>query len=140
MYLSSATEPFSDAMLDDLLGIARTNNAEVGVTGLLLYLDGSFLQVLEGPAPAVAGIFAAIMRDPRHRSMLEVFNQDIAERSFPDWSMGFVRSDVTPADGNQAFLQLRQDVLGDAGYIKGPDILPRIISTFVHRLPAIPDR
>ncbi|HPB31711.1 MAG TPA: BLUF domain-containing protein, partial [Candidatus Sumerlaeota bacterium] len=48
IYCSAAARPFSHKALTDLLGIARIHNARYGLTGMLLYSDGSFFQVLEG--------------------------------------------------------------------------------------------
>lgn len=89
LYLSSAIERFDDAALAALLELARRNNAAVGVTGMLLYADGNFIQYLEGEADAVRGVFAKITRDPRHDGILTVTEGPVEQRVFADWSMGF---------------------------------------------------
>lgn len=89
LYLSSAIEPFDDEALAGLLDSARRNNAEVGVTGMLLYADGNFIQYLEGEAEAVHGVFAKIKSDPRHNGILTVTDGPADDRVFADWSMGF---------------------------------------------------
>jgi len=66
VYVSSATLPFSGEDLRALLATCRENNAELGVTGMLLYKDGNFMQVLEGDEQAVRGLYARIAADPRH--------------------------------------------------------------------------
>ena len=53
VYASAAVEAFSEVQLVQLLARARTNNERLGVTGLLLYDEGSFLQVLEGDAKVI---------------------------------------------------------------------------------------
>lgn len=136
MYMSSAVELFDEKMLEELLEAARSRNEEMAVTGLLIYVDGSFLQIIEGPPPAVDAVYTAILKDPRHRNVLEMFNREIEERSFPDWSMAFARSDIPSNEGRQAFRKLRGDVLANAGYIKGPNIIPHIVSAFVRRTPS----
>lgn len=90
IYASAASVPFDTEDLKDLLEKARRRNQSVDVTGLLLYDQGSFLQVLEGPAQAVEEIHQRISQDPRHKEMLLLYKGDIEERSFESWCMGFV--------------------------------------------------
>lgn len=86
-YVSSAATPMSAAELDQLLLRARARNVERGLTGVLLYADGNFMQLLEGPSEALATTYAAIRADPRHHGLIELFNRRIQRRSFGDWSM-----------------------------------------------------
>jgi hypothetical protein len=89
IYLSSATQPFSPADLLALLETSRRNNTPVGITGLLLYRDGNFIQVLEGEEPAVSATHDRIIRDTRHGGLITLLKAPIAQRSFGEWSMGF---------------------------------------------------
>ena len=94
VYISRAVELFANEDLEALLASARAANQSRGVTGLLLYKDLSFLQVLEGDKKPVEEIFAKIRVDQRHfRIKALVEAEPIPERSFPDWSMGFQRPD-----------------------------------------------
>lgn len=80
----------------------------MGVSGLLLHHEGSFLQVLEGEEEAVLSLFAIIGRDPRHARVLTIRRGAIAERSFGEWRMGFVgvrRQDIPLLSGFSSFLQ-----------------------------------
>jgi hypothetical protein len=90
VYVSTAAVAFADKDLRTLLARARERNAAVGVTGMLLHHDGAFMQVLEGAADVVDVVFARIVRDPRHRNVVLLDRRDSDERSFPDWSMGFI--------------------------------------------------
>ena len=90
VYVSSATVPFDDADLEALLEVSRANNARNGITGVLLYHQGSFLQVLEGEPAAVRALHARIRRDPRHHGVLDVLEEHDDERTCPDWAMGYV--------------------------------------------------
>lgn len=89
VYLSSAITPFTKDQLLALLAKSRENNGRAGITGMLLYKDGNFMQVLEGEEKAVKAIFAKITRDSRHRGVLTLLEVWREERQFPDWSMGF---------------------------------------------------
>jgi hypothetical protein len=89
VYSSSATIPFGAAALRELLTGARAHNTAAGISGVLLHVDGSFLQILEGPSTPVHWLLARIEADRRHRRVLTLVVRDITERNFPDWSMGF---------------------------------------------------
>ena len=60
-----------------------------GITGMLLYNDGNFMQVLEGEEEGVRDLFGKITRDPRHRGIITLLQEHQRERQFPEWSMGF---------------------------------------------------
>jgi len=96
VYASAADKPFSSEELDDLLAKARANNEKVGVTGVLLYHDGSFLQILEGEQDKVEAIVNRIQQDERHCNVKMLYHGEIDEPNFGDWSMGFFR----PASAN----------------------------------------
>lgn len=96
VYISSAVRPFSPTELVDLLAKCHENNAQLGVTGMLLYKDGNFMQVLEGAEEVVRTLYARIGHDPRHRGLLTLLQGPLSERQFPDWSMGF--QDLNAAD------------------------------------------
>lgn len=96
IYISSATYPFTDDDLKALLAVARRKNEPLGLTGLLLYANGTFMQLLEGPASAVDACMAKIGRDPRHTGINMLVRTEVEEREFAEWSMGFHR--VGPED------------------------------------------
>jgi hypothetical protein len=104
IYSSAATVPFSDTDLVELLKVSRRNNAGSEVTGMLLYRDGRFLQVLEGPDDGVRERMAVIARDPRHAEVLVLLEEGLSERRFPDWTMGFVPHESTPPDEIPGYL------------------------------------
>lgn len=89
IYASAATVSFDEASLSELLRKARANNARLGVTGMLLYTAGNFMQVLEGPPAAVDEVYRRIAVDPRHGCMVRIAREAIAEREFDEWTMGF---------------------------------------------------
>ncbi|MGA3239817.1 MAG: BLUF domain-containing protein [Bryobacteraceae bacterium] len=88
-YFSSAVERFNQSGLKRLLEISRRNNEPRGITGLLLYRDGHFLQYLEGPQDAVSTTYAHITMDGRHHSARLVGTGRLAGRIFPEWWMGY---------------------------------------------------
>ena len=89
VYLSSATHLYSDAELSQILSASRLNNSSKDVTGILLYHEGSIIQVLEGDKEIVTNLYLKIKEDERHKNVTRMVDGMCAERNFPDWSMGF---------------------------------------------------
>jgi hypothetical protein len=89
VYQSTAVGHPTTAALRQLLKQSRTNNRQLGITGLLLFSNDSFLQVLEGEQPPTEAVFERIKADHRHCRVLTLSNGPIQQRIFPDWSMGF---------------------------------------------------
>jgi hypothetical protein len=93
VYASAASRPFDAPELAALLAGSRERNGKRGLTGMLLYKDGWFMQVLEGEERAVQRTFRRISRDKRHRYVRVLAETPIAAREFPEWTMGF--SEIT---------------------------------------------
>ena len=88
IYVSVAKQRFSPAALQELLEVARRKNASLDVTGMLLFVDETFFQVLEGPEAVVLPLLARIAEDPRHDRVLKLIQEPIEHRAFADWTMG----------------------------------------------------
>ena len=88
-YVSTATRLFSKADLSELMTKSHENNARLGLTGMLLYKDGNFMQVLEGEEGDVRALYEKISDDPRHKGAMVLQQGYLKERQFPEWSMGF---------------------------------------------------
>ncbi|PWW01819.1 FAD-dependent sensor of blue light [Hoeflea marina] len=93
LYVSGATPEISDADLDAILASSRRNNERDGITGMLLWADGSFIQILEGEEPALEATLKRIRNDSRHRNIMVLVDHGAPGRAFGDWSMGFKRLD-----------------------------------------------
>jgi len=98
IYVSAATRRLDEAQLSDILTVSRASNAEREVTGLLLYKDGRFMQMLEGEERTVRELLDTITRDPRHYSVATLLEGALEARMFPDWPMGFRTLDGGAAD------------------------------------------
>ena len=96
VYFSHARRPLSETELLDLLTVSRRNNQQNGITGMLLYHDGNFVQALEGPRAAVEAIFERIAVDPAHDGVISTGIVPIKERQFGEWSMGFLPTAALP--------------------------------------------
>ena len=92
IYASRISPNFGPADVHDILNTSRRNNPPLGLTGLLVFADGFFLQALEGARSRVNLLYARILRDPRHSESAVLSYKGIDKRAFGDWSMGYVLS------------------------------------------------
>ena len=88
LYRSRATRPLNEPQLQRLLEKSRSRNAAQGITGLLLYSDSHFVQVLEGPEDAVRHLYAKIQHDAWHTQVVTVSEGPAPARRFGEWNMG----------------------------------------------------
>lgn len=79
----------NEAELGPILESAVRHNREDGITGMLLYSGGNFLQVLEGTQEQVHATYKRICQDPRHRNTMVLTEEEVPERHFSNWSMGY---------------------------------------------------
>ena len=94
IYSSVATRSLDDDDLAGLLAQSRRANAENDITGVLLFRNGYFLQLLEGPDQAVRAKMATIKHDDRHTKVTVLTEELIEERQFPEWTMGYPAEDT----------------------------------------------
>ena len=105
LYISAATHEFTEEELQELLALARVKNEEQGVSGMLLFHEGSFIQALEGGKEQVEAIYNRIGKDPRHAETQILFRGEVDHRDFDGWSMGFYRSNQSSAKNLEGFHQ-----------------------------------
>ena len=82
IYSSAATPEFKEYEITPFLEKIRTANAKCGVTGMLLYIEGSFFQILEGPQDIVETLVQKIESDPQHKRVTIIVKEAVAARSF----------------------------------------------------------
>jgi hypothetical protein len=128
IYLSTTTQAFREEELPEMLVRSRHNNERLGITGLLLYRHGSFLQALEGEREVVESLYVKITHDRRHHGLQILFNEKIPEREFPSWTMGFHDLSSLPLDGFNDLLNQPPETLALAGY---PEKVRAFMRTFV---------
>ena len=90
LYASRAVEPLAPHALERILEKSRKNNPPRGITGLLCYSNGTFVQVLEGGRETVSSLLGTLFTDNRHTSLQLLLFEEIAERHFGNWNMGRV--------------------------------------------------
>lgn len=118
VYISVADHQMEPDELLTILDSANRNNPEHGLTGMLLYQNGFFIQVLEGEASDVDLMYERILNDDRHHHIVLVEKVEISERAFGNWTMGFKNLDeisLDEVDGLTEFLQqpMTQEIMRD---------------------------
>ena len=89
VYVSFARNQLSELELDQLLAEIRPKNLVHGITGLLLYNDEIFIQVIEGESDTIQALYDRLQKDHRHTNIVKVLEERIDQRFFPNWSMGY---------------------------------------------------
>lgn len=113
LYLSNAKPELKQEELDSILRVSRENNPSRDITGLLVFANGVFIQVLEGPSSEVHKLFEKICDDTRHQEVAILGEYRGQERIFTKWSMGFLQStldELTRITGSASMIG-REDIL-----------------------------
>lgn len=121
VYVSSSTRKLTDAEILEILRTSQRNNERRAITGMLLYKDGNFLQVLEGRDAEVTDLVERVERDARHRGLIVLTKKRIQERQFPNWSMAFKDLGALSAQDQAAFSPFLADSFLDEDFRGKPD-------------------
>lgn len=124
LYRSKATHAPTEVDLQALLEWSRTYNAAHDLTGLLLYSDGRFVQLVEGPEATVRALYARIQQDTRHTQVVTLSDGPSPQRWFTDWHMAF--GQVEAPDLHQVL-----GVVEDQGPLLAPIMDPHL-QTLLH--------
>jgi hypothetical protein len=89
LYASRAVDPHPD-VIESILAQSRQFNPSTGITGILVYGGGIFLQAIEGGREAVSELYGHIQKDARHKQVVLLHYEEISERRFGGWTMGQV--------------------------------------------------
>jgi hypothetical protein len=110
LYASRALDT-SPAAIDTILAQSRQYNPTSGITGILCYGGGIFMQAIEGGRTAISDLYGHIQRDVRHKDVVLLQYEEISERRFSGWTMGQVN-----------ILKLNQSIL--LKYSEKPELDP----------------
>lgn len=87
VYVSTATSVPRPRLVDDIVSTARHVNPGLSITGMLLWSDRRFAQLIEGPPASLDLLYTRLLADPRHHDLRLLSRWTVPERLFPDWSM-----------------------------------------------------
>lgn len=89
IYYSTASKYYKSEELYEIVETSSKNNKLSNITGMLLYYNETFLQVLEGECDDVCETFNKIKNDSRHYGIFKIVDEELVQRNFPEWFMGF---------------------------------------------------
>jgi len=93
LYVSRSVHPETPEQTESILASSREHNLSNGITGVLCYGGGIYLQAIEGGRNQVNALYTQIVKDPRHKDVVVLAYEEITERRFGGWTMGQVRLD-----------------------------------------------
>ncbi len=127
VYFSRAARPLSANALHHLLRTSRERNTQRGITGMLLYSNGNFLQVIEGTDSSITELMAKVGKDLRHHSLSRLAVRPIEKREFSEWSMAFCDVSQRAESGFSAFLEAG---FNDEEFQKKSELVYRLLPQF----------
>ncbi|PKP08705.1 MAG: bluf domain protein [Bacteroidetes bacterium HGW-Bacteroidetes-4] len=100
VYISVRSAECTDQEIEKILESSIRNNGKIDITGVLLYSDQKFLQVLEGKYKQIIELYDKIKEDKRHKNVVMLSLGSIKERNFPSWQMGSKKISLNDVDFN----------------------------------------
>lgn len=110
VYRSRASLKITSDIVGDILTTARRNNMRHAITGLLLYGEGVFMQVIEGAPDSVDEVYGRIRQDWRHNDVRDLYTGYADSRAYPDWQMACRPLEGLPLGQDDVFT-LATDIL-----------------------------
>ena len=110
-YTSWARPGIVRADVDAIISSSQVNNPLDGITGVLIFNGSAFMQILEGSEAAVDDLAGRLTSDPRHSHVLVRDEGLIGVRTFPDWSMAYVRLNDGKFEGQEAVTRALERIL-----------------------------
>ena len=103
VYCSRAAEGVDDAEVGRIVEAAQRHNLARGITGVLVFGNGVFFQLIEGPAAQIRKLIRTLHSDPRHYDVVSLdWSEERRERLYPNWEMERVTADDIRAVLNDA--------------------------------------
>ncbi|MEI7530870.1 MAG: BLUF domain-containing protein [Betaproteobacteria bacterium] len=130
VYVSQAIKPYLPTELSSLLSEYRINNQRMGITGMLLYKDGKFMQVLEGNESAVRELYRRIQTNPSHHQIELLFEGDQPKQQFKEWSMAFYNLDESSVNSIEGYSDYLNVSLSDELWLIDQPRLIKFITMF----------
>lgn len=130
IYVSTAVRPFKYSDIQDILRVSREANERRGITGMLLFKDGNFMQVLEGESHVVDELQQKISQDPRHTGIITLIKCPIETRNFGDWKMGFKDIGKLTEEEKSAWSDYLDRPLNDSKYVSNPNLAYVVLESF----------
>lgn len=129
-YISQSRSPLDQSTLTDILTASVRNNTKDEITGVLMYHDDLFFQVLEGERSAVEDLYyRRICHDARHGNLALAWSDVTLHRTFPNWAMGYAGPDEIGKYTKCAFHSLSVLRPGDGSSTAGRSVALELART-----------
>lgn len=103
IYSSVPSRVLTDKEVEDLLTVSRKENEIHNITGMLLCLPETYIQLIEGPENEIRQLYQNLIKDRRHHKVITLKEGIIEKRFFPDWSMGYDKRNISVKNQHGAF-------------------------------------
>jgi hypothetical protein len=110
-YMSNQANVLNEKDIENLLFQVREKNKKLAITGLLLLIQGKFIQYIEGPSDEIEKVYIKIKKDPRHNDLLLLDKGKLKKRLFSDWSMAYKKIKDSEIEGILGYKNLELDKL-----------------------------
>ena len=134
VYTSTALKDWHSEHLLGLLKHCRKNNSAKDITGILLYSNRTFFQVLEGEDDVVEQLFEVIKKDKRHKDITLIEKKDIIDREFPFWNMGYQKIDKQDLEKIEGFESFYENEFNPAGFLAHKAIISPLMKMIKGKL------
>lgn len=114
LYRSKATNTLGSLHLFNMLTQARTRNAQLDITGHLLYTEEVFVLCIEGPSASISSLWESLQRDERHYDIELLARSPVNERRFKEWSMAFSSYPSLNRFNMEGFFPVKRDGMNEA--------------------------
>lgn len=131
VYVSTARQLLKNEELEELLEKSNRKNPGIGITGILLYQDGNFMQLIEGPKSAAYMLYEKIQRDPLHLGIITLLEQPIEKRLFAKWAMKFRKIGELTLDEQLRAEPYYDGSLNAEQYVREPNKSLRLLQSFI---------
>ena len=112
IYISKLTTPISCEDIESIGVVSNRNNSRINITGILVFFEKMFFQIIEGDDEKVDQLYNKIGNDERHHDILRLKTEyDINERLFPNWNMKTINLDNNVDDLLRPIKILLQSVI-----------------------------
>lgn len=138
LYLSRTRLDWTEPELAALTADAQERNARLGLTGLLLYGNGHFLQLLEGRRQPLLLTYDRIARDARHTDLQTLLDAATTRRTFPRWAMGLLNLEVAGEVDRDRFTRIVQGLPARQPAVTDPMLALRLLKEFRDHVAAGP--
>ncbi|MDR5589550.1 BLUF domain-containing protein [Christiangramia sp. SM2212] len=110
-YVSSAARDLSETEINDVLKESEIRNNQKDITGLLLYSEGNFFQVIEGEKEIIKSLYSDINKDSRHFNLIKLFEKTIQNEAYDGYKSDFISEDARYGRSDFKYYQHYLEVL-----------------------------